>query len=280
MKLNKILTSLSAVALFGMASCSEGQYWEEVQNPTEIYAFAKPSETVVISSSEEMPSVYNIIISRNVAGGEETIPVSFSTDWTELSAPSSVTFPAGSYTAEFPISIADNTIVGEEYTATLKIAMPEGNYQVSTNNLSCAFKISKDYTWQDMGTVKLSDTLWGVSGADVPIQECMNYKDPIPGYKLMRLVSPYWYMGIADEKNCDLWLWMDDDYNIVTTYQPWTYTGAFDDEDGFYWFYGYNFANNATTYMIAGYVGCSDDSEEAPASPSYYENLTFVWNRN
>ena len=122
MKFKNIALSALSLTMLALTSCSEGKYWDGPKSYGEAYAFAKPSLTVEIPADDDMPSVYNVTVSRADASTEATIDVTFETKTDCLSGPSTVTFEKGKLTAEYPISIDASLIEpGFDYAATIKL---------------------------------------------------------------------------------------------------------------------------------------------------------------
>lgn len=195
MKLYKFAASIAALAAIALTSCSEGKYWDEPSNPSLVYAFPKTAATVALSGSESLSS-YELPITRNTTGAEQTIDVTATvSDKEVLSAPATVTFANGSATANYVIGInSDKMVIGKTYTATLKLPTPAvtGDSIALGASNTFTFTISKSWTWKSLGWVLYTDdfisSLYGVPEIPtyyVPIQEAEGSNG------LYRLVNPY-----------------------------------------------------------------------------------------
>ena len=286
MKLNKITTYAAVLAAMSMVSCTEGKYWEEASNPGEVYAFAKPAETVSLLDSETIPSSYDVVVSRNNAGASVTIPVKFTASAgseSVLSGPSEVTFESGSSSAVYTINIADGAKAGVNYGATLLLTQPEDALvHVNTSNLKYTFTLTKELVlnWQDNG-VALTFSSWAgnESPVEIPVQEAVNW--PVDGQRLMRLVSPYWYLEPAyAEEGYNVQYYLDADGNAAGMYATYQMMGEDYDGNSVLWFgcpanYGGYFANQDNIYTMNGVVGYGTSA--ASVTPGWYETLQFQW---
>ncbi|MDE6577548.1 MAG: hypothetical protein K2J82_05515 [Muribaculaceae bacterium] len=286
MKLNKITLSLAAVAAMSMMSCSEGQYWDEASKAVEVYAFAKPAETVSVAADAAFPTSYDIIVSRSTSGKGVTVPVTFTASSPLLSGPSEVTFEDGSMEAVYTISVGTGTRAGITYSAKLELAQPEdAEIMVKEANLVCNFKISQVLilNWVDAGTANtISQWAGNEDPIAIPIQECDNDPTTPEGTHLMRLVSPYAYLEPDfAEKGADILFYVDDAGDAVDMYSAWQYMGEYDEEEGYFYFgcpaeYGAQFINQGNIYAMAGIVGTAEKLGGA-VSPGWYETLQFQW---
>lgn len=195
MKLNKFAAYLSVLAAVAFSSCSEGKYWDEPSNPDTVYAFPKPAATIALSGSESLSS-YELPISRNNTGSEQTIDVTAkSSDPSVISAPSTVTFANGAAVANYVLSInSDKMEIGKSYTVTLtlpKATAGTDSIAVAAANQKFTFTLSKNWTWKSIGWVPYTEdfvsTFYGVENLTyyVPIQEAEGSNG------VYRLVNPY-----------------------------------------------------------------------------------------
>lgn len=210
-KISSFAALLAGVAL--ISSCSEGQYWDEPADNA-IYAFPKPAATINIKAGETLEP-FDVIITRNNAGAEETISIySYFNDDEAFSAPSSVTFAAGQTSTVCTINI--NTAVmaiGVAYTAQLatpnfdtvtkadSLLIPEGKTNpiypngIAPSQTNCKFTLTVriNYTWKQIGWVDYTDD-YVTTFYDIPN---LTYRVPIEtpveeaGKGMYRLVNAY-----------------------------------------------------------------------------------------
>lgn len=285
MKLNKLTVFLGSLAAVAFVSCSEGKYWNEPSTVSEVYAFAKPSETLSIPADSQIPTSFDVTISRNTTAGDATVPVEFKSNSPLLTGPSQISFASGSSSATYTISIANGVKAGLDYQATLSLAQPKDSLEiVKKENLKFTFKLSQVLVlkWEAAGTAATTETCFGASEpTDVPVLKAVNW--PIEGEQLMKLESPYYYMfGEDSAKGCDISFILDDQDNAVSMQKAWQYTGII--YDGSYLFfgtpaeYGGYFLNDGNYYQMKGILGGASSPTGTP-SPAYYETISFEWTK-
>lgn len=286
MKLNKITAYTAAFAALALASCTEGKYWDEASNPGEVYAFSKPAETVSVPASEEIPSSYEVVVSRNGSGAAVSVPVKFTAaqgSENVLSGASEVNFEAGSNSAVYTINIAPGAKAGVNYAASLQLAQPEDALlHVNANNLKFSFSLSQVLVlnWVDKGSaLTYSDWAANSEPVQIPVQEATNW--PVDGQRLMRLVSPYWYLepDYADE-GYNIQYYLDSEGNAAGMYAVYQEMGEEYEEGVPFWFgcpanYGGYFTNEGNIYTMSGVVGYGTSATSV--SPGWYETIMFQW---
>lgn len=281
MKFN-ILTIAAASLL--MASCSEGRYWSEPEHVSNVYAFAKPAVNLSIAATEEFPTSYEVTVSRNNSGAEVTIPVTFASNTPLITGENSLTFPAGSSETKYVFHLASGMKAGVSYKAAVTLAADSTGMLVNLpeDNLGFSFNLSKVLVlqWADRGVAKtVSQWAGNETAIDIPIQEALNYPDE--SVRLMRLVSPYWYLEpeYAD-KGYDLMFFLDKEGNAKSMYQNWTYIG--EEEQGEYIFFGCPasvggyFINEKDYFYMNGFMA-SGSSPSTPEKIGWYETIMFQW---
>lgn len=284
MKLNKITAFLGALAAVAFVSCSEGQYWNEPTKVSDVYAFVKPAETLSIPADGQIPSSFEVTVSRNSNGEAATVPVTFKSSSPLLTGAGEVSFAAGSNSATYTINIADGVKAGINYKATLSLAQPKDSLEiVKKENLLFTFNLSQVLVlrWEAAGTAALTETLFGASDpTDVPVLKAVNW--PTDGEQLMKLESPYYYMfGEDSAKGCDISFILNDQDEAVRMQSNWQYTGIYLDGDGYCFFgtpanYGGYFISEGDMYQMKGIMGVASSPTGSP-SAAYYETLTFQW---
>lgn len=284
MKLNKITAYFAAFAALAFSSCSEGKYWDEASNPGEVYAFAKPAETISIPANEAIPTSYSVTISRNVNVGSATVPVEFKSNSDVLTGPSSITFEDGSYSADYVINIATNAKAGIDYSADITLAQPENVItHVKAENLKFALKLSKVLVleWYDKGVAKTYSLNWvgNEDAVEIPVQQADNY--PQDGVYICRLMSPYWYLEPEyATQGANIEFLVDENDNVLGLASSWQLIGEYVDGYGNFFIgcpasQGCSFTNEGDIFTLAGFLAYGTG-----ASPSYYygaETLKFQW---
>lgn len=282
MKLNKISIFAASLACMTLASCSEGQYWTEPSDPGTVYAFAKPAETISIPEAGEFPSSYEVTVRRNTNGGAASVPVEFKSNSELVTGPATVEFADGSLEAKYTISFASGMLVGVNYSASLALAQPEdAMLHVNKNNLTFAFNMSKALRWESRGVAQTYSTGWvgNESPIEIPIEEAVNW--PIEGQRLLRLVSPYWYMEPAyASKGYDIRFYVNDSYDVTGMYSTWQYIG--EKANGEFYYFAVmrgGLYNEGNVFTMDGYIGYadSDTASAADVSAGWYETLIFNW---
>lgn len=286
MKINIIKASFAALATLALASCSEGQYWESPSNPGEVYAFDKPAQTISIPADQEIPSSYEVTVSRSTNGGEVTVPVELKTSSPLLSGAADVTFAAGSYTSTYTINIAAGAKAGVNYTAQINLPQPEDALTiVKKENRSFTLSLSKVLVleWVSAGTAStMSKWASNETAIDIPVEQATNW--PFDGQRLMRLVSPYWYLEPSfAEEGYNIEYLIDNDGKAIDLKSKWNYMGEFDPEEGYFFFGGMGefgsagFYNQEDIYVMDGVVGTAATPTATTADGGWYETLIFQW---
>lgn len=275
--------AFAALASIGLSSCKEGQYWDEESNPGEIYAFAKTSVFISLTSQDEFPESYDVTISRNIAGEAVTIPVEFESNSPLITGPSSVTFEAGKFEASYTISIADGCSIGQEYDAQILLEQPEDtNLIVSEDNLAFTFAMMKDWTWVSAGTAVVAESLFGGYAEDVPVEIASDFENA-NDYKLYRLVAPYKAMLDPDNEDdevmeTNLLYVLDENEVPVSMYYNFQSTGVIYNGDLFYFGivpdFDCSFTNSGPVYLMDGIVAIEANGG---LSAQYYEAIQFLW---
>lgn len=287
MKLNNIKLSFAALAALALASCSEGQYWDGPSDPGAVYAFPKPAETVSVEADASMPTSYEVTVMRNTSAGAVTVPVTFSSTSPLLTGESSVSFADGQNKASYYINIASGVKAGVTYSATLTLTKPENSIvEVDSQNLTFTLNISQVLVlkWVDNGEAYTYSSTWVGNDTPIaiPVQEATNW--PVDGQRLMRLVSPYWYL---EPEYCDegysIQFYLDAEGNAAGMYQTYTYIGEYSDGD-YYFFgcpanYGSSFYNQGDIYVMDGIMGyaSSPTASAGAVTAGWYETLQFQW---
>lgn len=295
MKFKNIALSVLSLSMLALTSCSEGKYWDSPKSYGEAYAFAKPSLTVEIPADDEMPTVYNVPVTRADASQEATIEVTFSTTSDCLSGPSTITFEKGSLKADYPISINTSLVeAGFDYAATVTLAKVEdGLISVEKNNLKLDFKIRHELIliWEDAGVAQVTSS-WAENSSpvEVPVQQAVNYPDSKKS--LFRLVSPYWYLQpeVATEGyNIEFICYKGSAYRADTLPDGWQAMGETDvDEEGtpINLFIGMpadsesSFKSSKNRYSLKCAIGFSeyeDPSDDEVTVSDVMETFTFTW---
>lgn len=287
MKLNKVLLSFATLTALAFVSCSEGKYWESPKNPGEAYAFLKPSATVIVADGEEFPESYSVTVRRSNNQSADTVPVAFTSNSDQLTGPSEVVFAKGSYQAEYVISMGKDMQMGKDYQVNLQLTEPENALiHVNKNNQSYTFKISKAYKWETVGTVQVTETLFGAeTPTDVPLQMAVN--NPDKSVKLMRLASPFYYMfGEDTAKGVNLLFYLNADDSAKDMYvtDGFQYIGVEYEGEGFLYFgviskYGGSFTNEGNVYTMDGIMAAADTNSSSSPTPKWYETIQFTWNK-
>ncbi|MDE6299764.1 MAG: hypothetical protein K2M10_09000, partial [Muribaculaceae bacterium] len=272
--------------------CGEGKYWEEPPRPLNVYAFAKNTESLVVPASETAPSSFDVTIRRNNPTDEVVLPLTFEevdgqgnpVSLEVLSGPSEVVFEKGSLTATYTISIDNEMIVGgSNYSATITIDPTnateyETQIKEDSDNLIFTFSISQAINWVSAGTASTMSAMFeNEDPVDVPVEYASNV--PLAnGNKLMRLVSPYWYVDPESVKSgYNLQFYVDKDNNAVS-FPSWQWIGfvlqGYDFFIGCPASQGCTFTNDGATFTLEGMFAYGSG---APQAYYDYETLIFTW---
>lgn len=285
MKHNIFLAAVGSTLLF-LGACSEGQYWDEPGDFGSNPAFPKASQTIVLGPNDEVPPTMNVTLSRADASeamtvGVEATPANDASALV-LSGPSEVSFEAGSYTAEYPISIdKTNMSLGANYTLTLQLTQPEDALvQRPAGNMKYTFSLKQDYDWQSAGVAKcISYWVGNESPINVQVQEAGGFAGE--GQRLFRLVSPYFVMepDYAVE-GYNLQFLTTTSGEAVALTPTWQQIGEGDDTQWFYIGTGYNdcyFGSEGDIYTIVGLMGYTEGPSGTSLKPYTYETFIFQW---
>lgn len=287
MKLRNIKISFAALAALTLASCSEGQYWNEPNDPGAVYAFPKPAETLSIPADAAMPTSYEVSVRRNTSVGAVSVPVTFTSSSPLLTGESSVSFADGQNEAKYVINISNGAKAGVTYTAKVALTKPEGSkIDVDPSNLTFTLNLSQVLVlqWVGNGVANTYSSTWVANETPVaiPVEEAINW--PVDGQRLMRLVSPYWYFEPEYcEEGYNIQFYLDAEGNAAGMYQTYTYIG--ESSNGEYYFfgcpanYGCSFYNEGNIYVMDGVMGyaASPTAAAGAVSAGWYETLQFQW---
>lgn len=279
MKLNKFALSFATLAAMVFASCESGQYWDEPSDLGVVYSFPKTAATVTVPQDGSYPASFEVTVSRNNSGDRVTIPVTFESKSDVLTGPAEVTFENGCNTTVYTINISKDAMPGVSYTATLAIdGNSESILHQNAANLKFTFTISQALSWGPAGTAATVSSFAGVeTPVNIPVEEATNYPDK--SVRLMRLVSPYWYLEPAyAEKGHDIQFLVTPEGDAISLSPSWQYIGE-TDSDGNYLFVGTNggpFINQGDIFLIDGFIGYGA-TLAGPSALGWYETLMFQW---
>ncbi len=183
MKFNKIGAALLAALTFSLASCSEGQYWDEPTAASPEVSFPKAAVTVSLLADDVFDS-YDIIVTRSNAEGAESVELTATTAAPEVftSIPATANFEAGATTTTVTVGVnTAEMAIGKTYSLVLAAPLsgdehPGGSIASPAANEKFTFKISKNFTWQNIGWMLYTDgfvsTFYGVEDLTyyVPVQ--------------------------------------------------------------------------------------------------------------
>lgn len=272
---------MAAGAVLLLASCSEGQYWNEPADMGQVVAFTKPAASVSVASDATAPDSYTVTVSRSDNQGDLTVPVTLTTGYPDvLSGPESVTFANGSYTAEYPIRI-NGMMPGVNYSAKLAVTQPDEKALIHPNsqNLSFTFSISQALVWTKVGTTVVTSLSWAEGASGEVVIEEGNW--PVAGERLFRMLDVYY--AIEPDyaaKGTELRFFTDNAGNALRMGEDWSNIGeAYSSSDDFYFgcpaAYGCSFYNEGNVYVMDGVIGYGPSA--ADITPGWYETLYFQW---
>lgn len=285
---HKILNAALGSVLLLLGACSEGQYWEEPGDYGTTPVFPKPSQTMVFSVDDEIPTTMSVTVARATAGPAATVPVEIvanDASASVLSGPAEVTFEAGSSTAEYVISInPENMSLGTNYSIKLNLGQPENApVKYPAGNYSYTFTLMQDYKWVSAGTAKCLSLLVGnletEQTIDVQVQEAEGYDQE--GQRLFRLVSPYYVMGLEKaQEGYNIRFITTDSGDALELGARWQEIGKKTEDNGNYYIgTGYGdcgFFSEDGEYLIYGVIAYDVPGEDGLYFDSY-EYFDFFW---
>lgn len=205
-----------AVAGMSLASCSDDDDDYSVGKPSDgAYLYSEFSSKTYLPDENQ---TFILNVARTNSVGEQTFELTCDND--KFSAPSTVSFKDGESVVAVPVIF--NIDLGE--TETVQFSVPEeestvyGDYAVSVT-------VSRDYTWENVGTAEFYDDIFYGISAKVRVQKAKE------GNNLYKFVAP---MREAFKQNgeevlpggVDLIFTMDEDGNITMD------QGIYDIENG------------------------------------------------
>lgn len=200
MKFNKTGAALLAGLTLTLASCSEGQYWDEPTATSPEVSFPKAAATVNLLADDVFDS-YDIIVTRSNSAAAESVELTATTAAEDVftSIPTVANFEAGATSTTVTVGVnTDAMTIGRVYSLTLAAPAsgdehPEGSIASPAANESFTLKVSKNFTWQNIGWMLYTDgfvsTFYGVDDLTyyVPVQAPVQAE----GAGVYRLVNPY-----------------------------------------------------------------------------------------
>lgn len=177
----KISAAATIFAVAMMSSCSDKGYWDEAPLEQGLsFQCATYTETLGPGANELV-----IPITRSVFTNEETVNLTFTPGKncpTDITVPSSVTFPAGSNTADIVVKIA-NATPPYTYAGTIEFSGEASYSGIAAITLNCPVS----YTWTSLGTGGFIDT-WVMDNAeDMYEVEILKAE----GFNRWRVLNPY-----------------------------------------------------------------------------------------
>lgn len=200
MKFNKIGAALLAGLTLSLASCSEGQYWDEPTAASPEVSFPKAAATVNLLADDVFDS-YDVIVTRSSSAAAESVELTATTTAEDVftTIPAVANFEAGATSTTVTIGVNTSAMsIGKVYSLVLAAPAseeehPEGSIASPAANEKFTFKISKNFTWQNIGWMLYTDgfvsTFYGVDDLTyyVPVQTPVQAE----GAGVYRLVNAY-----------------------------------------------------------------------------------------
>lgn len=177
----KISAAAVVIAVATLSSCSDKGYWEEAPIESGVsFMSATYNETLGPGANEVV-----IPVSRTTNNGDESVSITFTPDKncpSDISVPASVTFPAGSNSANIVITIA-NAMPPYTYSGTLELN-GEASYSGKT---SMTFTLPVNYTWISLGIGGFYDAFVMDNAEDYMPVEILKAE----GFERYRVMNPY-----------------------------------------------------------------------------------------
>lgn len=193
----KISAAATIFAVAMMSSCSDKGYWDEAPLEQGLsFQSATYNETFGPGANEFVIPIY-----RTVFTNEETVNLTFTPGKNcpaDISVPSSVSFAAGSNTAEILVKVA-NAMPPYTYSGTI-----EFDGKVSYSGISAvAINCPVNYTWTSLGTGSYLDAFVMGEAEPYPVEILK-----AEGFARYRVVSPYKEYYASDTGKADWEDWI------------------------------------------------------------------------
>lgn len=155
--INKLFLVTLIGGLFTLAACSDEIVREPSPIPTEgVQAYIYADATSLSFLPDDKQSFLLNVVRQNTAAAAT---VHLTAEGEGFTAPETVNFAAGE--GEKKVEITFDLAIGA--SASVNISIPEEEaYVYGTSQM--AFKVSRDYTWQDLGTWTLQTSFYGIEG--------------------------------------------------------------------------------------------------------------------
>ncbi len=272
--------AIAFVSMLALASCNTDQEGPIYTPMSENVSLSQKTQSYMTADSEiDIP----VRFVRSDTKNESTVHYTLDSKTAEnFSDPNNgqVTFKAGEGIAVVTFK-AVNMQKGSTYNATLSLSDEDAaKADTITNNalFKTSISVMCDYEWEDAGTAKFSDTVFGDGAETVTVQVKHAVSDDV---KLYKLIAPYTAMyGPADKDGigeADIKFYLNDDYSakslekvgILDLIPNSGYRFYFDTTN--YADYCY-FANEGNTFEVSSLLE-KDGSLYGPAT------FAFVWDK-
>ena len=194
MKLNKFFLGLLGLSAMVMTSCSDSDdyQWASITGGDQVYFSNTLPTTRNLSMSD---TKFTIPVTRVTTTNATTVNISLTSDDNFLSAPSSVSFPAGASTADIEITYDPEALGYDNFkNAVLKIA--DESQTNAYGNFTYSFSAGIPSPYESLGKGKITDNFWFEATASVTIMQ--NTQKP----NEFRIMAPF--EGLASAAGASL----------------------------------------------------------------------------
>ena len=183
MKLNKFFLGLLGLSAMVMTSCSDSDdyQWASITGGDQVYFSNTLPTTRNLSMSE---TKFIVPVTRVTTTNATTVNISLTSDDNFLSAPSSVSFPAGASTADIEITYDPEALGYDNFkNAVLKIA--DESQTNAYGNFTYSFSAGIPSPYKSLGKGSITDNFWFEATASVTIMQ--NTQNP----NEFRIMTPF-----------------------------------------------------------------------------------------
>lgn len=183
MKLNKFFLGLLGLSAMVMTSCSDSDdyQWASITGGDQVYFSNTLPTTRNLSMSE---TKFIVPVTRVTTTNATTVNISLTSDDNFLTAPSSVSFPAGASTADIEITYDPEALGYDNFkNAVLKIT--DESQTNAYGNFTYSFSAGIPSPYKSLGKGSITDNFWFEATASVTIMQ--NTQNP----NEFRIMTPF-----------------------------------------------------------------------------------------
>lgn len=172
---NLLLTAVALVSGLSLAACSDDETYTAGAESRGAYVYSAATSYTFLPADAQ---TFTVNVGRTYSDGEKTVELICDNDYI-VDAATQVTFHEGETSVAVPVTVSLEIGQSEDFV----FSVPNGEGTVYGND-SLTITVSRDYTWEDVGSAAFTDPIFEVEGT-VIVQKAAEADN------LYRFYAPY-----------------------------------------------------------------------------------------